>query len=85
MGSNFPKKREALNYLFQRLLLTPVPTDKEWGGANVTADGKPLIIVEVAKLDLLQIRARELAALKKIQTSSSELQTDGVARSEVLC
>ncbi|PSB31333.1 hypothetical protein [Chlorogloea sp. CCALA 695] len=49
----------------------------------MTADGKPLIIVEVAKLDLLQIRAREFAALKKIQTSSSELQTDGVARSEV--
>lgn len=35
MDSNFTRKREALNYLFQRLLLTPVPTDKEWGGANV--------------------------------------------------
>ena len=35
MDSNFTEKREALNYLFQRLLLTPVPTDKEWGGANV--------------------------------------------------
>ncbi|WP_199192476.1 hypothetical protein [Chlorogloea sp. CCALA 695] len=35
MDSNFTVKREALNYLFQRLLLTPVPTDKEWGGANV--------------------------------------------------
>ena len=35
MASNFPEKRETLNYLFQRLLLTPVPTDKEWSGANV--------------------------------------------------
>jgi hypothetical protein len=35
MDSNFTQTREALNYLFQRLLLTPVPTDKEWGGANV--------------------------------------------------
>ena len=35
MDSNFQEKREALNYLFQRLLLTPVPTDKERGGANV--------------------------------------------------
>ncbi len=35
MASNFIEKREALNYLFQRLLLTPVPTDKEWEGANV--------------------------------------------------
>ena len=35
MDSNFTGKREALNYLVQRLLLTPVPTDKEWGGANV--------------------------------------------------
>ena len=35
MDSNFTQKRAALNYLFQRLLLTPVPTDKEWGGANI--------------------------------------------------
>ena len=35
MDSNFTEKRSALNYLFQRLLLTPVPTDKEWGGANI--------------------------------------------------
>lgn len=35
MDSDFTEKRKALNYLFQRLLLTPVPTDKEWGGANV--------------------------------------------------
>jgi len=35
IDSNFTEKREALNHLFQRLLLTPVPTDKEWGDANV--------------------------------------------------
>ncbi len=35
MNSNFTGKREALNYLFQRLSLTPIGTDKEWGGANV--------------------------------------------------
>lgn len=48
-----------------------------------TADGKPLIILCAAKLDLLRIQAREYAALKKIQNSASELQTDGVARREV--
>ncbi len=35
MTTNFVKKKEALNHLSQRLLLTPVPTDKEWDGANV--------------------------------------------------
>lgn len=35
MDCNFTGKKEALNHLSQRLLLTPVPTDKEWGGANV--------------------------------------------------
>ncbi|GAA6618147.1 hypothetical protein [Scytonema sp. NUACC26] len=48
-----------------------------------TADGKPLIILCAAKLDILRIRAREFAALKKIQTNAPELQTDGVARLEV--
>ncbi|MGK7953520.1 MAG: hypothetical protein AB4368_33235 [Xenococcaceae cyanobacterium] len=48
-----------------------------------TIDGKPLIILCAAKLDLLRIRAREYAALKKIQINASELQTDGVARREV--
>lgn len=48
-----------------------------------TADGKPLIILAAVKLDLLQIRAKEFAALKKIQTNAIELQTDGVARQEV--
>jgi hypothetical protein len=48
-----------------------------------TADGKPLVILCPAKLDILRIRAREFAALKKIQSSASELQSDGVARLEV--
>nr|WP_144054285.1 hypothetical protein [Pleurocapsa sp. PCC 7319] len=48
-----------------------------------TVDGKPLIILCAAQLDLLRIRAREYAALKKIQINASELQTDGVARREV--
>lgn len=48
-----------------------------------TADGKPLILLRAAKLDLLRIRAREFAALKKIQTTAPELQSDGVARREV--
>jgi len=48
-----------------------------------TADGKPLIVLCAAKLDLLRIRVLEFAALKKIQKSASHLQTDGVARREV--
>ncbi|WP_009630484.1 hypothetical protein [Synechocystis sp. PCC 7509] len=35
MNGNLTGKKEALYYLFQRLLLTPVSTDKDWGGANV--------------------------------------------------
>ncbi len=50
---------------------------------SLTSDRKPLIVLSAAKLDLLRIRAREYAALKKIQFSASELQTDGVARREV--
>ena len=48
-----------------------------------TKGGKPLIIMCATQLDFLRIRAREYAALKKIQTTASELQTDGVARREV--
>jgi hypothetical protein len=64
-----------VGYWVDRQLPNQVPSQ--------TADGKPLIILAAAKLDSLQIRAREFAALKKIQTSASELQTDGVARQEV--
>ncbi|PSB26070.1 hypothetical protein [Chlorogloea sp. CCALA 695] len=35
MDSNFQEKRAALNYLSEKLLLTPVGIDKEWGSANV--------------------------------------------------
>ncbi|MBW4566304.1 MAG: hypothetical protein KME32_35655 [Mojavia pulchra JT2-VF2] len=48
-----------------------------------TSDGKPLILLCPSKLDILRIRVRELAALKKIQSSAAELQSDGVARLEV--
>jgi hypothetical protein len=50
---------------------------------STTADGKPLVILCPTKLDILRIRAQEFAALKKIQSSASELQSDGVARLEV--
>ena len=48
-----------------------------------TADGKPLILLGTSKLDVLRMRSREYAALKKIQTNAPELVTDGVARREV--
>jgi hypothetical protein len=48
-----------------------------------TADGKPLIVVCGAKLEVLQASVLEFAALKKIQTTAPELQSDGVARKEV--
>jgi hypothetical protein len=53
----------------------PVPTQ--------TADGKPLIIVAVANLPLLEIRAREYRALCAIEVQESALQTDAIARREV--
>jgi len=48
-----------------------------------TADGKPLIVLCAANLDLLRKVAPEVAALSKIQTSAPQLQTDKVARREV--
>lgn len=48
-----------------------------------TLDGKPLVIVEVAKLDVLATRAQEFQVLKKIWKTAPELQNDGVARREV--
>ena len=48
-----------------------------------TQAGKPLIVVEVAKLDALSTRAQEFQALKKIWKTAPELQNDGVARREV--
>ena len=49
----------------------------------LTNDGKPLIILCAAELESLRFRAREYAALKKIQNTATQLQTDGVARREV--
>jgi hypothetical protein len=48
-----------------------------------TTDGKPLVLLCPSKLDILRIRAREFAALKKIQSLAPELQNDGVARLEL--
>jgi hypothetical protein len=48
-----------------------------------TADGKPFLLLGTSKLDVLRMRSREYAALKKIQSSAPELLTDGVARREV--
>jgi len=64
-----------VGYWVDDALTTQVP--------DQTADGKPLIVLCAAKLDLLRIRTLEFAALKKIQKSASQLQTDGVARREV--
>lgn len=50
---------------------------------SCTADGKPLIVLCASKLDILRIHALEFVALKKIQATAPELQTDGVARKEV--
>ena len=48
-----------------------------------TQEGKPLVVVEVANLDLLWTRAQELQVLKKIWQTAPELTNDGVARREV--
>jgi hypothetical protein len=48
-----------------------------------TVDGKPLIVVNTSKLDVLGGRAQEFLALNTIQNKAPELQNDGVARREV--
>jgi hypothetical protein len=50
---------------------------------SLTTDGKPLILITVANLDLLRMRGQEFQALKKIWKDAPELQTDGVAKREV--
>ncbi|MDY6940890.1 MAG: hypothetical protein SWY16_24935 [Cyanobacteriota bacterium] len=62
-------------YWVDEELPTSIPT--------ATVDGKPLIMVRGVNLDVLRMQAREFAALKKIQSTAPELQTDGVARREV--
>lgn len=49
----------------------------------LTADGKPLMMIAVANLELLRTRGEEFQALKKIWKDVPELQTDGVAKREV--
>lgn len=62
-------------YWLDRTELESVPSQ--------TLEGKPLVVVEVAKLDVLATRAQEFQVLKKIWKTAPELQNDGVARREV--
>lgn len=48
-----------------------------------TAEGKPLVLIPVARVETLRLRALELTALLHIQSGAAELQTDSVARREV--
>lgn len=48
-----------------------------------TEDGKPVILICASELNALQIACYEYVALKKIDTNTTQLQSDGVARSEV--
>ena len=48
-----------------------------------TKEGKPLIILSAANLDILRIHTLEFVGLTKIKHEAKELQTDGVARKEV--
>ncbi|AFY33528.1 hypothetical protein [Calothrix sp. PCC 7507] len=50
---------------------------------STTSDGKPLVILSAANLDILQMRTLEFVALSNIKKTAKELQTDGVARKEV--
>ncbi|WP_052349722.1 hypothetical protein [Picosynechococcus sp. NKBG042902] len=51
---------------------------------ETTAEGKPLIIIKIHDFEVLQKRGREYRALKTIYKKEPKLQTDGVARREVL-
>ena len=48
-----------------------------------TADGKPLVWVQVECFDLLRARAKELQILRQIQKEAPELRSDSVASKEV--
>ncbi|UKO97399.1 hypothetical protein [Nostoc sp. UHCC 0870] len=50
---------------------------------SITSDGKPLVILTAASLDILRIRTLEFVALSNIKKTAKELQSDGVARKEV--
>ncbi|MGB2924287.1 MAG: hypothetical protein WBB82_03220, partial [Limnothrix sp.] len=49
-----------------------------------TAEGKPLIVVKIHDFEVLQKRGLEYRALKTIYKKEPKLQSDGVARREVL-
>ena len=49
----------------------------------LTADGKPLVMIVAANLELLRTRGEEFQALQKIWKDTPELQSDGVAKREV--
>lgn len=49
-----------------------------------TAEGKPLIVVKIHDFEILQKRGQEYRALKTIYKKEPKLQSDGVARREVL-
>jgi hypothetical protein len=50
---------------------------------TLTKDGKPFILLAGANFHVLKTRAQDFAALRKIQSSATQLQSDGVARREV--
>ncbi len=49
----------------------------------LTADQRPFVMVAAKEPSRLRLRAQELSALRKILSSTPELQTDGIARREV--
>ena len=50
---------------------------------NVTDDGKPIIIVQGAELKFLKLAAHEFVAHRNVEKHAKQLQSDGVARSEM--
>lgn len=74
LGCSSPASDGLVLYWLDETLPRDVPTQ--------TADGKPVIVVEVAKVDLLRTRTREVRALQQVN-KSPELTSDGVARHEV--
>jgi hypothetical protein len=48
-----------------------------------TQDGKPLVLIQVTQLHLLQTRSAELQALQKLRKQVPELQIDKVAEREI--
>lgn len=72
MDSNFQKKRETLNHLSQKLLLTPIGTDKEWGGANVVITSRQ--VKRASSSFSSQLRHVVTADAKELSWLFSQLQ-----------